>query len=291
MDTRDQIKEFLTTRRARITPDQAGLPAYGGRRRVEGLRREEVAMLAGISVEYYTRLERGTARGVSEDVLDGVSRALQLDEAERTHLYDLVRTVQATAPNRRRPAQQRVRAAVQAVLDAMTDAPAFVRNDRLDVLAANRLGRAFYSLIYADPIQPPNTGRFVFLSPRATEFFLDWDRIAADTVGILRQSAGRDPYDKRLTDLIGELSTRSAEFRVRWAAHDVNLHRSGVKRFHHPVVGDLTLGFEGLDLPGDPGQTMLVYTAEPGSPSQESMRLLASWAATSGPAEASDRTP
>ena len=146
-------------------------------------------------------------------------------------------------------------------------------------------------MIYADPIQPPNTGRFVFLSPRATEFFLDWDRIAADTVGILRQSAGRDPYDKRLTDLIGELSTRSDEFRVRWAAHDVNLHRSGVKRFHHPVVGELTLDFEALDLPGDPGQTMLVYTAEPGSPSQEAMRLLASWAATSTPAEASDRTP
>lgn len=280
MDTKDEIKVFLTTRRARITPDQAGLPAYGGRRRVKGLRREEVAMLAGISVEYYTRLERGTARGVSEDVLEGLSRALQLDEAERVHLYDLVRTAQANAPARRRPAQERVRPSVQQILDAMTDVPAFVRNDRLDVLAANRLGRAFYSEIYADPIQPPNTGRFVFLSPRAPEFFLDWDRIAADTVGILRQSAGRDPYDKRLSDLIGELSTRSAEFRVRWAAHDVNLHRSGVKRFHHPVVGDLTLTFEALHLPGDPGQQMLVYTPEPGSPSQEAMGLLASWAAS-----------
>ena len=280
MDTKDEIKVFLTTRRARITPDQAGLPAYGGRRRVKGLRRAEVAMLAGISVEYYTRLERGTARGVSEDVLEGLSRALQLDDAERAHLYDLVRAAQANAPARRRPAQERVRGSVQQILDAMTDVPAFVRNDRLDVLAANCLGRAFYSVIYADPIQPPNTGRFVFLSPRAPEFFLDWHRIAADTVGILRQSAGRDPYDKRLSDLIGELSTRSEEFRVRWAAHDVNLHRSGVKRFHHPVVGDLTLTFEALHLPGDPGQQMLVYTPEPGSPSREAMGLLASWAAS-----------
>ena len=280
MDTRDEIKEFLTTRRARITPDQAGLPSYGGRRRVKGLRREEVAMLAGISVEYYTRLERGTAGGVSEDVLDGLCRALQLDEAERTHLYDLVRTAQANTPARRRPAQERVRPSVQQILDAMTDVPAFVRNDRLDVLATNRLGRAFYSEIYSDPIQPPNTGRFVFLSPRAPEFFLDWDRIAADTVGILRQSAGRDPYDKRLSDLIGELSTRSEEFRVRWAAHDVNLHRSGTKRFHHPVVGDLTLNFEALSLPGDPGQQMTVYTAEPASQSAEALGLLASWAAT-----------
>jgi transcriptional regulator with XRE-family HTH domain len=280
MDTKDEIKVFLTTRRARITPDQAGLPAYGGRRRVKGLRREEVAMLAGISVEYYTRLERGTARGVSEEVLEGLARALQLDEAERTHLYDLVRATQANAPARRRSAQERVRPSVQQILDAMTDVPAFVRNDRLDVLAANGLGRAFYSEIYADPIQPPNTGRFVFLSPRAREFFLDWDRIAADTVGILRQSARRDPYDRRLSDLIGELSTRSDEFRVRWAAHDVNLHRSGVKRFHHPVVGDLTLTFEALHLPGDPSQQMLVYTPEPGSPSQEALGLLASWAAS-----------
>jgi len=280
MGTRDEIKAFLTTRRARITPDQAGLPSYGGRRRVKGLRREEVAMLAGISVEYYTRLERGTARGVSEEVLEGLARALQLDEAERTHLYDLVRATQANAPARRRSAQERVRPSVQQILDAMTDVPAFVRNDRLDVLAANGLGRAFYSEIYADPIQPPNTGRFVFLSPRAREFFLDWDRIAADTVGILRQSAGRDPYDKRLSDLIGELSTRSDEFRVRWAAHDVNLHRSGVKRFHHPVVGDLTLTFEMMELAADPGLNLLAYSAEPGSRSEEALNLLASWTAT-----------
>jgi transcriptional regulator with XRE-family HTH domain len=280
MQTGGEIKEFLTTRRARITPDQAGLPVYGSNRRVKGLRREEVAMLAGISVEYYTRLERGTARGVSEDVLEGITRALQLDEAERTHLYDLVRTAQANAPARRKPAQERVRPVVQQILDAMVDTPAFVRNDRLDVLACNRIGRAFYSDIYADPIQPPNTARFVFLSPRATEFFGDWSKIAADTVGILRQSAGRDPYDKRLTDLIGELSTRSDEFRVRWAAHDVNLHRTGVKRFHHAVVGDLTLAFEALDLPSDAGQTMTVYTAEPASPSHEALGLLASWATT-----------
>jgi len=280
MDSGNDIREFLTSRRAKITPEQAGLPDYGGRRRVKGLRREEAAMLAGISVEYYTRLERGNANGVSEEVLEGITRALQLDEAERAHLFDLVRAAGTTRTTRRQPAQERVRPVVQRILDSMSGVPAFVRNDRLDVLAANRLGEAFYAPLYDDPARPVNAARFVFLNPRATTFFVDWDTIANDTVGILRAEAGRDPYDKRLSDLIGELSTRSEDFRVRWAAHNVKLHRTGVKRFHHPVVGDLTLDFEALDLPGDSGQTLLVYSAEPASPSSEALDLLASWSMT-----------
>jgi transcriptional regulator with XRE-family HTH domain len=281
VDASNDIREFLISRRGRITPEQAGLPAYGSNRRVKGLRREEVALLAGISAEYYVRLERGNMRGVSEDVLDGIARALQLDEAERMHLFDLARAVNAT-PNRRgrRPTQERVRPVVERILDSLVGVPAFVRNERLDVLGANRLGEAFYAPLFDEPVRPVNSARFVFLNPRATEVFLDWDTIANDAVGILRAEAGRDPYDKRLSDLIGELSTRSDEFRVRWAAHNVKLHRTGVKRFHHPVVGELTLDFESLDLPGDPGQKLLAYSAEPGSRSQEALDLLASWAST-----------
>jgi transcriptional regulator with XRE-family HTH domain len=291
VDTRNEIRDFLTSRRARITPEQARLPAYGSNRRVAGLRREEVALLAGISVEYYTRLERGNAAGVSDSVLEGLARALQLDEAERSHLFHLVRTTTTTAPARRRPAQERVRLGVQRILDAMTDTPAFVRNARLDILAANRLGHAFYSELFADPVRPVNSARFLFLNPRATEFFADWDTIANDAVGVLRAQAGRDPYDRRLSDLIGELSTRSDEFRVRWAAHDVKLHRTGVKHFRHPLVGELTLDFETLELPGDPGQSMLVYTAEPASPTRERLNLLASWTSTPHHAAADDEVP
>jgi transcriptional regulator with XRE-family HTH domain len=280
VDARNEIREFLTSRRARITPEQAGLPAYSTNRRVSGLRREEVALLAGISVEYYTRLERGNAAGASAGVLEGLARALQLDEAERAHLFHLVRTTSTAAAVRRRPAQQRVRPSVQRILDAITDTPAFIRNARLDVLAANRLGHAFYSELFADPARPVNTARFLFLNPQATEFFVDWDTIANDAVGVLRAAAGRDPYDRRLSDLIGELSTRSDEFRVRWAAHNVKLQRTGVKRFRHPLVGELTLDFESLELSGS-GQSMLVYTAEPDSPTRERLDLLASW--TSGP--------
>jgi len=280
-DVRGEIREFLSTRRARISPEQAGLPVYGGdRRRVSGLRREEVALLAGISSEYYTRLERGNATGVSESVFDGIAHALQLDEAERTHLLDLIRTASTTRPPRRRPARQRVRSAVQRVLDSMSGTPAFVLNGRLDILTANELGFALYSPIYADPVRPPNNARFIFLDPHATEFWRDWDKAANDTVALLRAEAGRDPYDRGLSDLIGELSTRSDEFRGRWAAHNVRIHTTGVKLIHHPVVGDLELPFESFPLAADPGQSLLTYTAEPGSPSQDDLNLLASWAAT-----------
>jgi transcriptional regulator with XRE-family HTH domain len=280
-DIRAQIREFLSTRRARISPEQAGLPVYGvDRRRVPGLRRSEVASLAGISPEYMTKLERGNATGVSESVIDGLAHALQLDEAERAHLEDLLRTAGSTRPPRRRPARQLVRPTVQRILDSMTGAPAFVLNGRLDLLSANNLGMALYSPIYADPARPANTARFVFLDSRATEFFRDYDKAASDTVALLRAEAGRDPYDRDLSDLIGQLSTRSEEFRQRWAAHNVRIHTSGVKLLHHPVVGDLDLPFESFPLPADPSQSILTYTAEPGSPTHDALRLLASWAAT-----------
>lgn len=279
-DVRSEVREFLASRRARITPERAGLPVYGGNRRVPGLRRAEVAMIAGVSPDYYVRLERGNLSGVSESVLDALARALQLDEAERTYLFDLARAANATPRTRRRPAVQRVRPGVQQLLDAMTDAPAFVRNGRLDVLAANRLGYALYAPVFDNPARPANLARFAFLDPRATEFYPDWEGAANTTVALLRTEAGRDPYDKALTDLVGELATRSDDFRVRWAAHNVRLHQTGVKQFRHPVVGDLSLAFEAMPLPADPGLTMTAYSAEPGSAYQDALRLLASWAAT-----------
>jgi transcriptional regulator with XRE-family HTH domain len=281
-DVRAQIREFLSTRRARITPEQADLPVYGGdRRRVPGLRRSEVASLAGISPEYMTKLERGNATGVSESVIEGLTHALQLDEAERAHLVDLLRTAGSSRPPRRRPARQQVRPSVQRILDSMTGTPALALNGRLDVLAANDLCLALYSPVFADPARPANTARFVFLDPHAREFFRDYDKAANDTVALLRAEAGRDPYNREVSDLIGQLSTRSDEFRRRWAAHNVRIHTSGVKLLHHPVVGDLDLPFESIPLPADPTQSMLIYTAEPESATQDALSLLASWAATS----------
>jgi transcriptional regulator with XRE-family HTH domain len=280
VDTRSEIREFLTSRRAKITPDQVGLPIYGDNRRVPGLRREEVALLAGVSVDYYTRLERGNMSGVSESVLEALARALQLDEAERSHLFDLARAAQTTtATRRRRPAKQRIRPGVQRILDAMTGAPAFVRNGRLDILAANQLGYALYS-VYASPGRPSNTARFVFLDPRARDFYSDWDVVANEVVAILRSEAGRDPYDRGLSDLVGELSTQDETFRTKWAAHNVRFHDTGVKRMQHPVVGDLELSYESMELSGDTGLTMFAFTADPGSKFEEALNLLASWTAT-----------
>ncbi|MFI5912121.1 helix-turn-helix transcriptional regulator [Dactylosporangium sp. NPDC051541] len=280
MDNRDAVREFLASRRARITPEQAGLPDYGGRRRVPGLRRAEVALLAGVSPDYYVRLERGNLSGVSDSVLEAVARALQLDDAERSHLHDLARTANDSPRARRRTVRHQVRPAIQQLIDAMTDAPTFVRNGRLDVLAANPLGFALYSPAFATPQRPPNLARFCFLDPAAGDFYPNWDDAANTTVALLRTEAGRDPYDKALTDLVGELVTRSEDFRTRWAAHNVRLHQTGVKHFHHPVVGRLSLSFEAMPLPADPGLTMTAYHAEPGSPTHDSLRLLASWAKT-----------
>ena len=276
----DDVREFLTSRRAKITPERAGLPAYGGNRRVKGLRREEVAMLAGLSVDYYTRLERGNLSGASDSVLEALARALQLDDAETGHLYDLARAADVAPRIRRKRSPKTVRASLQRVIDAIESAPAWIRNDRGDVLAANRLARALYPDLMAETVQPPNNSRFTFLNPKARRFYANWEQAADDIVAILRQAAGRNPYDKDLTDLIGELSTRSDEFRIRWARHDVRYHRTGRKRIHHPVVGDMDLAFEAFELPGEPGLRMNVYTADPDTPTEDALKLLASWAAT-----------
>jgi transcriptional regulator with XRE-family HTH domain len=286
METRSEIREFLTSRRARLKAVDVGLPDYGTRR-VPGLRREEVAVLAGVSVPYYTRLERGDLAGASDSVLDALARALRLDDAERAHLFDLGRAAQPMqGPPRRRPAKRRVRPPVQQLLDALTGAAAHVGNDRLDILAANRLGRALYLEMF-DGQERPNAARFVFLDPRARDFYLDWDRIARDVVATLRSAAGRNPYDRELTDLVGELSTRSEEFRQHWARHDVRFHISGVKRYHHRDVGDLELNYERLNLAFDAGLTIITYTSEPGTRSAEALALLGTLAATAAAENAS----
>ena len=280
VDNRNELREFLTTRRARITPQQAGVQTYGGRRRVQGLRREEVARLAGVSVEYYTRLERGNAAGASDSVLDALGGALQLDEAERAHLFTLARAADTTSRARRRPTQQRVRAGLQQLLDAMHDLPAFVQNGRLDILAANPLARALYSDLFDDPRRLPNHARYTFLDPRAGDFYPDWTRAAADTVALLRAEAGRQPEDRILNELIGELSTRSEQFSALWATHNVRWHTTGTKQFHHRVAGDLSLAYEGMNLASDLGQTLITFTAEPGSASHQALQFLASWTAS-----------
>jgi transcriptional regulator with XRE-family HTH domain len=287
VDNRSDIRDFLATRRARLTPEQVGLPAGGGRRRVAGLRREEVAVLAGVSTEWYTRLEKGHIGGVSEDVLEAVARALRLDEAERGYLFDLARAARPAnrAPRRRKQAEVRPR--VQWMLDSMTSSAAFVRNGRMDVLAANALGRALYSPMFTrgDDRRPANIARYHFLDPAARDYYPDWDGAADVIVALLRAEAGRDPHNKDLRDLVGELSTMSEEFRARWAAHDVRIHHAGTKQFHHPEVGPLDLVYHSLDLAADDDWVLdlTIYTAEPGTDSEDRLRLLASWAATHVP--------
>src|SRR6476620_10796996 len=280
MDVSEEIRRFLTSRRARITPEQAGLRTYGsGARRVPGLRREEVASLAGVSIAYYTKLERGDTAGVSDTVLEALARALQLDEPERAHLFDLARAARPASQPRRRRASRQIRPGVQRLLDAIS-APAMVRNGRMDILGANELGRALYSEMFASPDRPVNSARFTFLDPRATSLFVDWDHAADDSVAVLHAEAGRNPRDRDLSDLVGELSTRSEEFRTRWARHDVRLHSTGFKEFRHPAVGNLRLNFDAMELPATPGLTLTAYSAKPGTPDEDGLRLLASWAAT-----------
>lgn len=291
MDARTEFRDFLASRRSRITPEQAGLPVYGANRRVTGLRREEVALLAGVSVDYYIRLERGNARGVSDSVLEALARALQLDEAERAHLFDLAQTVNAAARPSRRPPKPQVRPSIQRILDSMTTTPAYVRNRRLDVLAMNPLGRALIAPVLADRVRPANMARFMFLDPEAPRYYPDWEHMATDTVALLRTEAGIDPHDKALQDLVGELSMRSELFRTRWAAHNVRFHRTGAKRIYHPVVGELALSFDALELPADTGLTIIAYSAEPATPSHDALNLLASWAATTEPREAEATPP
>ena len=279
MDNRSEVSAFLTSRRARLSPAAAGVPSDGTARRVPGLRRREVAELAGMSIEYYTRLERGAIAGVSDSVLAAVARALQLDPAEQDHLYDLARAAGRRPAQSPRP-RHTVSPELHALLDSITGGPAFVRNDRLDILAANLLGRAVYSDLFEDPRTPPNLARYAFLDPRARQFYPDWDKAADDTVRILRTSSGRDPYDARLTALVGELSVHSEDFARRWAAYQVKRHVAGRKLFHHPQVGDLHLTYQVLELPSDPGYSLLVYTPIPGTGTAEALAMLASWAVT-----------
>ena len=281
MNNRAEVRDFLTARRARITPERAGIPA-AGQRRVPGLRRSEVAALAGVSVEYYAKLERGALAGVSAGVLESIARALRLDDAERAHLMRLAQEANGSnvliRPSRR-PRQWTVRPSLQWSLDAIT-VPAIVVNNRQDLLGANLLGRAMYSDVHAGGAVP-NFGRFTFLDAAARRFYPDWNLAADMLVANLRTAAGKDPHDKGLHDLVGELSTRSDEFRRRWGAHNVRIHGTGTKSFHHHVVGDLEVAYETMDLRAEDGVSLTVYAAEPGSPSAQALQLLASWAATS----------
>jgi transcriptional regulator with XRE-family HTH domain len=288
---RAEIREFLSSRRARITPKQAGLPTYGGdRRRVPGLRREETALLVGVSPQYYVRLERGDATGVSESVIDGIAHALRLDDAERAHLLDLLRTAGAPAhgSKRRSAGTHRLRPTIQRLVDAMPTVPAVILSGRLDVVVANPLGRALFAPWY-DTDDQVNNARLVFLDARATRFFREWETVANDTVALLRAEAGRDPYDRQLSDLVGELCSRSEDFRVRWAAHDVRIHSTGIKKLNHPLVGDLDLPFESLPLESGSTTSLVTYLPEPGSASHDALTLLASWNA--GDSERSYTTP
>jgi transcriptional regulator with XRE-family HTH domain len=279
VDTKNEVRDFLTSRRAKITPDEVGLTTYGARR-VPGLRREEVATLAGVSVDYYNRMERGNLAGASEGVLEAVAGALRLDEAERAHLFDLARASRDRGTGRSRSAPKRtVRPSIQWMIEAMTGAAAFVANGRQDILAANHLGRALFAPMFESPA-PPNMARFTYLDPRAKDFHADWNRIARECVAALRTQVGRDPFDRDLSDLVGELSTQCEEFAALWATHNVRLHRKAEKRFNHPLAGDLSLRYERLAVTADPGLEVFAYMAEPGSRSQEALNLLASWAAT-----------
>jgi transcriptional regulator with XRE-family HTH domain len=281
VDNRAEVRDFLTTRRAKISPERAGIPT-AGQRRVPGLRRSEVAALAGMSVEYYAKLERGQLAGVSAGVLDAIARTLQLDDAERAHLLRLAHEANgsnALIRPSRRPKAWTVRPNLIWSLEAI-NSPAILVNNRQDLLAANHLGRAMYSDLYADPGRAPNFGRFTFLDSAAHRFFPDWPLAADMLVANLRTAAGKDPHDKGLHDLVGELSTRSDDFRRRWGAHNVRIHGTGVKTFHHHVVGDLELAYESMDLRAEPDVTLTIYAAEPQSPTAQALALLASWAAT-----------
>ncbi|WP_433832168.1 helix-turn-helix domain-containing protein [Actinoplanes sp. CA-015351] len=301
MTVRDEIRDFLLSRRARISPEQAGLPRHGDRR-VAGLRREEVAQLAGISVEYYTRLERGNARGYSTEVLEAVCRALQLNDAEREHLFDLVQTPAAPDP------ASTVRPGLQRLLDAMTTTPAYIWNRRLDIVAANPLGRALFAPLFdsalfdgplfdgplfdgplfdgplfagplfAGPHRPVNQARFLFLDPSAPVFFPEWELLTHDAVAVLRTTSGRQPGDDRLASLVAELAAASPAFHDLWSEYDVRHRRTGVKHFNHPVAGPMTVDFESMTLPTHPGLRLSAGTAEPGSPSAAALQFLANWA-------------
>ncbi|WP_158862292.1 helix-turn-helix transcriptional regulator [Leifsonia sp. AG29] len=284
-DDRGEIRDFLVTRRARITPEQAGLPT-SARRRVPGLRREEVAVLAGVSTEWYTRLEKGHIGGVSDEVLEAVSHALRLSEDERGYLFELAMSARRGNRKPARGPDRDVAAPVQWMLDSITMSAAFVRNGRTDILAANAMARALFGPLYAsdtvDTRGHPNIARFVFLDPDSRRFYSDWRAAGAATAAMLRAEAACQPDDRKLRELIGELSTRSAQFRTSWAAHDVLLRHDGLKQLDHPDVGTLELSFQSLALPrpGTGVHELVLYTAAPGTTSEDRLRILAIAAAS-----------
>lgn len=273
---RSELADFLATRRARLSPADVGLGDVD-RRRVPGLRREELAQLAGVSVDYYTRLEQGRSRSASVEVLDALATALQLDDAEREHLHQLGRPRPARRTVKPRP--QRVRPETLDLLERLdlVFSPAFILGRRLDVLAHNRLAGALIAEFRSMPAPQRNQARFVFLEPHARELYADWRQVAVDTVGMLRHEAGRHPDDPKLSTLVGELSIHSDEFRTWWSRHDVQRRTTGTKSYHHPVVGDVTVTYQALHPSGDEDQVVIVYTAEPGSSSDTALRLLANW--------------
>jgi transcriptional regulator with XRE-family HTH domain len=284
-ENRDDIRDFLSSRRAKLTPEQVGLPA-GTRRRVPGLRREEVAVLAGVSTEWYARLEKGHVTGVSEDVLEAVARALNLDDEERTYFLDLARIARPSLRKAPRRKETKIQPAVGWLLESITMSAAFVRNGRLDVVGSNPLARALHAPMFDSDTTTShlhaNFARFHFLDPVAHDFFIDWDAGAATTVALLRAEAGREPDDRALRELVGDLSTLSPEFRTLWAAHDIRIRHDGIKRLQHPVVGRLDLTYQSLQLPTIPRAVheLSVYTAEPGTNNEDGLKLLASLSAT-----------
>lgn len=276
MDIAKDIKEFLMTRRARIGPEQIGLPA-GRRRRVPGLRREEVAQLAGVSTEYYTQIERGNVAGVSDDVLHAIARALRLSDDETTHFFDLVRAVIGTRAGTKRGASSTIPDGVQALIGGMAGSPAIIMNGTLDIVAANRLGRALYAPMFDRATGVPNFARFIFFDSYAEHVFPEWERSADEVVALLQAEAARSPHSPAITGIVGELATRSEDFRGRWAAHNVTAHRHGVKLFRHPEFGELTLTYNVFAVTAAPGLSLIGYTAEPNSPSEQALKILASW--------------
>ncbi|MFC9284222.1 helix-turn-helix domain-containing protein [Streptomyces collinus] len=275
LDRRAELSEFLRSRRARLKPEDVGLPDFGRHRRVPGLRREELAQLAGVSVAYYTRLEQGNGRNVSAEVLDSIARALRLSDAEHAHLTHLAKPkAHKKQPVARR---QQVRAALCQLLDTMDGVPAYVAGRRAEILAWNPMAAALFGDWGRLPAGDRNWARLVFLRPEYRELFVDWEQKAIDIVCALRMDAGCYPDDPRLSALVGELSVKSEEFRRLWATHDVKEKSHGVKRLHHPLVGDLSLHFETFRVAGDTDQALITYHAEPQSASAESLRLLASW--------------
>ncbi|MFD7813590.1 helix-turn-helix domain-containing protein [Streptomyces sp. NPDC059785] len=289
LDRRAELSEFLRSRRARLKPEDVGLPEFGRHRRVPGLRREELAQLAGVSVAYYTRLEQGNGRNVSAEVLDAIARALRLTGAEHAHLTHLAKPKQHRKKQTARP--QQVRTALRQLLDTMEGTPAYITGRRSDVLAWNRMCAALFGDWGELPAQERNWARLIFLRPEYRDLFLDWEQKASDIVSYLRMDAGCHPDDPRLSALVGEVSVKSQEFRRLWATHDVKEKTHGVKRFRHPLVGELTLRFETFALPDDTEQSLVVYHAEPGTASAEALRLLASWGADATRAgSAADRT-